>query len=162
VQGTLHRIKYFAFGTIMSSKSDETRRNCGDAAKPYAGLYNAWPSVHVVGLGRSDRDDSLGSIHDVHVTPGVGHNFPFRLFSTGLLAVIVGNFTLTNFFAIATQSSQPHRNLWQRTNSLNGLLLRLGQANRRSSQFLIASRLPEFQSSASHQRADCLTGVTGP
>jgi hypothetical protein len=33
VQGTLHRIKYSTFGATMSSKSGETRRNCGHAAK---------------------------------------------------------------------------------------------------------------------------------
>jgi hypothetical protein len=156
VQGTLHRIKYSTFGAIMSSKSGETRRNCGHAAKCYAGICNARPRVHPIEPGRSTtgamrsaapRFPAIHRIHNMRVTSGVGHNFPFRLFPGALLAVIVGNFTLTIFFAIATQSSQPHRNLRSRANSLNRLLMQLGQAIRRSSQFLIASRLPEFQSS---------------
>jgi hypothetical protein len=57
---------------------------------------------------------------------------PFHLFSSALPAGIVGNFTLTIFFAIATQSSQPHRNLRQRANSLSGCYCGSGEANRRS------------------------------
>jgi hypothetical protein len=59
VQSTLHRIKYFAIGAIMSSKSDETRHNCGHAAKSYAELCNAW-RVSILS-GEAGHDSAIRS-----------------------------------------------------------------------------------------------------
>src|SRR5262245_49336195 len=51
----------------------------------------------------------------------VGHRtFLSQLLDVVLQAAIVGNLALTNFFAIATQSSQPHRILYRCDNSLIG------------------------------------------
>jgi len=55
---------------------------------------------------------SLPDIHHIynaHVTSFGGSSFVFLFVSQGISGGMVGNLTLTNFFAIATQSSQPHR-----------------------------------------------------
>jgi hypothetical protein len=65
-------------------------------------------------------------IHNAHLTSRVGRSFVFLFVSQGIAGGLVGNFTLTNFFAIATQSSQPHRIFHQRDKSLNGLRMRFG------------------------------------
>ena len=140
-QRPLHRIKYTTFGATMGSKSGEIRHNLRLAAKSHTGLSRTPPQSIILSLIGDERSNSLGRSAISRYPPysqravgsGVGHNFPFRLFSKALLAVIVGNLTLTNFFANATQSAQPHRNLRQRPNSLNGLPVQTGQTNRRSS-----------------------------
>jgi hypothetical protein len=92
------------------------------------------------GKAGHDRSNSLGGSLISRYPPysqrarnaGRRTQLPFRLFSQGIASFNCRKFHIDNFFVIATQSSQPHRNLRQRANSLNGLLLRLGQANRRS------------------------------
>jgi len=149
VQSTLHRIEYLTFGAIVGSKSGETRHKCGRAAKSRAGLCNARHGVHHIGpdwspQGQFARRLLYFPIFTVFTTCAqrrASHTtFPFFLFPRALLAGLVGNFTLTNFFAIATQSSQPHRIFRQRDNSLHGLPMRLGQANRHIRPVSIESR----------------------
>jgi hypothetical protein len=111
----------------MSSKSDETRRNCGHAAKSYTELLQRVARIQLIGRGPATTAQFVRQILDFPIFtvfttrtqrqgPDTGYirdrrQLSIPLVSQDVAGAIVGNFTLTIFFVIATQSSQPHRNL---------------------------------------------------
>jgi hypothetical protein len=112
-------IQYLTFGAIKGSKSDETWHNCGGAAQLHAGSLQRAARVFTIS-DLIDRDRgirsaaSFGSQYSpdsqrVRAASRTGQDCPFPLFSRVLPAVAGGNCAVTNFFAVATQSSQLNR-----------------------------------------------------
>ena len=141
----------------MSSKSGETRRNCGHAAKPYAGLCNARPRVHLIGRGWSRQGNSFGSSLLFRYSPysqrgcNVGRRTPLSilLVSQGFASCNCRKFHIDKFFcdrhtivAAASQFAVTHEFVERAADAARGR--RTGV----QAQFLIASRCPSFNQAA--------------